>query len=122
MPGQEVQQNAENKLKEMIQDVTTLEVVTLSGNITIGDLELDPNKAVNFQRIMDEVNGNPTKASNVKLVAATKFDFDKDVQQFVKENMTREEKELFGIHLETIKNAQEARAAIMESLLNIFKG
>ena len=122
MPGQEVQHNAENKLKEMIQDVTTLEVVTLSGNITIADLQVDPDKTVNFQRIMDEINGNPTTASNVKLVAATKFDFDKDVQQFVKENMTREEKELFGIHLETIKNAQEARAAIMESLLNIFRG
>jgi len=122
MPDQEVQQNAETRLKQMIKDITSLEVVTLSGDLTFADLKVEPNKAVNFQKIMQELHGNPDIASSVKLVAATKFEFDKDVLQFVKENMTREEKELFMIHVEAIQNAQLARRAIMESLLNVARG
>lgn len=122
MPDQEVQQQAEGRLKQMISDITSLEVVTLSGDVTFADLRVEPDKPVNFQKIMQELHGNPNMASSVKLVAATKFEFDKDVLQFVKENMTREEKELFMIHIEAIQNAQLARRAIMEALLNVVKG
>lgn len=118
MADQASKQKASEKLLKLVDDILTLDVITLSGNITIKDLDLGDGR-VNFLKIMDKIKGDASTASKIKVVAATRFDFDKDVQQFVKEKLTEEEKALFQIHIETIKNAQETRKAVIDALIDI---
>ena len=98
MADQETKQSAGKKLKAVLDEILTLDVITLSGNITIKDIDITDGK-INFSKIMDTIKGNASISSKIKVVAATRFEFDKDVQQFVKEKMTEEEKQLFQIQI-----------------------
>jgi len=96
--------------------------VTLSGELTVKDLALGNSKSINFQNVFDKLKGTATQASNVSVVAATKIQLDKDVQQFVKGNMTAEEQGLFNMHMNSIQYALTARKAAFEMLMGIVKG
>ncbi|HFA47797.1 MAG TPA: hypothetical protein ENJ95_02120 [Bacteroidetes bacterium] len=121
MPDPKWKANAHSKLENFVNDITTLEVVTLSGNITVKDLKLTGAGGINFQKVLESIKGKATDSSAISVVAATKIDLDKDIQQFVKSGMTPEDKELFHMHLQAMQQAQVARKATFEMLINIVK-
>ena len=114
-------EKAETKLEKFIDDITTLEVVTMSGDLTIKDLKLGNSKNIPFQKIFDTIKGKASTDSSIDIVAATKIDLDKDVQQFIKGNMSEEEKQLYQLHARTIDQAQQARKATFDVLLNLVR-
>jgi len=113
---------AHKKLFNFIKDITTLEVVTLSGNLTVADIKLTGDDKIDFNKVMDSIKGTATDDSAISIVAATNIDIDKDIQQFVKEGMSTEDKELFNMHVQAIQYAQEARKATFEMLLSLVRG
>jgi hypothetical protein len=114
---------AVGKLESFIEDIATLEVVTLSGELTVKDLKIGANdKGIKFQKVLDQLKGTATQASKISVVAATKIELDKDVQQFVKGNMTAEEAGLFNMHMNSIQYALTARKAAFDMLLSVIDG
>ena len=109
------------KLESFVDDIATLEVVTLSGELTVKDLKLGNASGIKFQNVFDKIKGTATQSSNVSVVAATRIELDKDVQQFVKGSMTAEEQGLFNMHMNSIQYALTARKAAFEMLLSIVK-
>jgi len=122
MAEQKWKDEANTKLTNFIKDITTLEVVTLSGNLTVGDIKITGDEKIDFNKIMQTIKGKATGDSEINIVAATNIDIDKDIQQFVKEGMSTEEKELFQMHVQAVKYAQEARRATFEMLLSLVRG
>ena len=120
---------AENKtLRDFIEDMATLDVVTLTGNLTVkvSDLasEGDGNqKPIKFAGIMQRLEGNVLKkGSTVTALAATHVSLDKDTVTFVKEDLTPQEAVYLEFHNETVKAAGIARAAMADGIAKLFIG
>lgn len=111
-----------DKLTKIFNDVTTLDVTTLTGNITIEDFNIqkDEDGKINFKEIANSIsNGLTTEDSNIELVATTHIDFDNDVVQFVKKGLQENETALINLHTNMVKNSAEARSAMVESILKL---
>lgn len=112
------------KLEELgnaIQDLTTLDVTTLSGDV---------NQVINSQTgkfdlkyAMDELTKTDSKLrGKVYIVATTHIDVDQDSVNFVKNNLSDDEKSLVKAHLEAIKAAQEARHSFLKFAKEFITG
>ncbi|PPK84254.1 hypothetical protein CLV84_4023 [Neolewinella xylanilytica] len=122
---------AENKsLWDFIGDMSTLDVVTLTGNLTIkvNDLQGEDaadgsGKAIKFAGIMRQLQGNILKKdAQISALAATHVSIDKDTVTFVKEKLSAEETVYLDFHNETVKAAGIARAAMAEGIAKLFVG
>lgn len=122
MPANEPnwKKTALKKLETAVNDLANLEVVTLSGKLTVKDLNIQGSSGIKFDKILDHITGSAAQASKINVVAATKIQLDKDIQQFVKEDMTSEEKELFNLHSTSIAQSHVARKATLDMLLSII--
>lgn len=120
-------------LKDVAGDLTTLEVITTSGEFNLlvdktppkqGDKDQTTKYNLkNSDAVLDLIaNAKPGEENKVYLVAYTRIDFDHDTVNFVNANPTEEDKRLYTLHVESIKAAQEARAAFINMLAGIFKG
>lgn len=115
------------KLKDVTADLTTLEVTTLTGDVSLllNKSGTDAKTTYNFKdkdALMNLIGeSSQTNAdSKVKLVAYSRIDFDQDVINFVKENLTDEERKLYQLHLDSMKASQEARAGFLDFLAGLF--
>ena len=120
---------AENKtLRDFIEDMATLDVVTLTGNLTVkvSDLHSEDgggSKPIKFAGIMQQLEGNVLKkGSSVTALAATHVSIDKDTVTFVKEDLTPQEAVYLEFHNETVKAAGIARAAMADGIAKLFIG
>ncbi|MGB3798748.1 MAG: hypothetical protein WA952_02975 [Lewinella sp.] len=122
---------AENKsLWDFIEDMATLDVVTLTGNLTVqvNDLQTEggndgSGKPIKFAGIMQQLEGNILKKdAKVSALAATHVSIDKDTVTFVKENLSPEEVVYLDFHNETVKAAGIARAAMADGIAKLFVG
>ena len=120
---------AENKsLRDFIEDMATLDVVTLTGNLTVkvSDLQSDDGgngKPIKFAGIMQQLEGNVLKkGSTISALAATHVSIDKDTVTFVKEDLTPQEAVYLEFHNETVKAAGIARAAMADGIAKLFIG
>ena len=121
---------AENKtFGDFINDMTSLDVVTLTGNLTvkvedINDKESkDGTKPLKFSRIMRQLEGNVLKkGSSISALAATHVSLDRDTVTFVKENLSPEEAVYLDFHNETVKAAGIARAAMADGIAKLLLG
>lgn len=119
-----LKEKLQEKLEELgnaIQDLTTLDVTTLSGDV---------NQVINqetgkfdLKYAMEEL----TKADSqlrgeVYIVATTHIDVDQDSVNFVKNELTEDEKSLVATHMESIKAAQEARHAFLNFAKEFITG
>ncbi len=114
-------------LKNVAADLTTLEVTTLTGDIK---LLLDKSgtgdkKTYNFKNkdaLMNLIgeSAQPDSESEIKIVAYSRIDFDQDVINFVKKDLTDDERKLYDLHLESMKTSQEARAGFLTFLAGLF--
>ena len=117
---------------DFINDMTTLDVVTLTGDLTIqmeeiaaGDPAADEDapRPLRFKRVMQQLEGNLAKRGNrVSALAATHVSLDKDTVTFVKENLSPEEAAYLDFHNETVKAAGIARAAMADGIAKLLLG
>lgn len=113
---------ARTKLESIIDDLSSLDVVTFSGDLVV-DLRAisnEENGTINFQDVMKNIKGKVDAGeSSFTAIAATHIAIDKDTVQFVKDGLTADEARLYGLHLEAVETAVAARAAMVESLMRI---
>ena len=104
------------KAENFINDITTLEVTTLTGNLSTSVIvDPDNNNKIDFQKILDNLTPAEGTQSTISVVAATKIDFDNDVIQYVQKGANSD---LVKLHDNAIKNSQEARSAFLNALLS----
>jgi hypothetical protein len=116
-----VLEKLQEKVANFVNDVTTLEVTTVSGSIGV-DVILSADKTkIDFNKIWDQMGAAAGGAGKLTLVATTKVDFDKDVKQYIKDNLIDSDKELVALHNAAVKSSAEARKAAVESLVSIAK-
>lgn len=119
---------AEKSLWDFIEDMATLDVVTLTGNLTVNVNDLqgsdaEGRKALKFSGLMQQLEGNIMKKdSKVSALAATHVSIDKDTVTFVKEKLSPEEAVYLDFHNETVKAAGIARAAMADGIAKLFVG
>ena len=119
---------AENKsLWDFIEDMATLDVVTLTGNLTVNVNDLqgsaEGDKTIKFTGLMRQLEGNIMKKdSKISALAATHVSIDKDTVTFVKEKLSPEEAVYLDFHNETVKAAGIARAAMADGIAKLFVG
>lgn len=118
-------------LKDVAGDLSTLEVLTLSGEMNLlldskdkpgGSPEAKSFNLKNRDAILDMI-ANPTDQTKGKfyVVAYSRIDFDHDTVNFAMQNPTEEDKRLYQLHVDSIKAAQDARAAFINMLAGMFK-
>jgi hypothetical protein len=117
-----------NKLKDVAADLTTLEVTTLSGDITMifdsktengGTKHAFKDKDA-LMNMMAEQSKLSAEDSKVYIVAYSRTDFDQDTVNFVKAGLSDDDRKLYQLHLESIKAAQEARSGFLKMLVGLF--
>ena len=121
---------ADNKtFGDFINDMTSLDVVTLTGNLTVqvsaleGGSEDDDSKPLKFSRIMRQLEGRILKKdSEIAALAATHVSLDRDTVTFVKENLSPEEAVYLEFHNESVKAAGIARAAMADGIAKLLLG
>lgn len=116
-----------NGIKDVAADLISLEVLTLSGDITkILDKTTTTGQPDKFDfkkkdALMSLIANPPEDVKGkVFVVAYTKIEFDQDAVNFVRENLTEEDKKIYQLHLDSVKAAQEARAAFIKMLTEMF--
>ena len=120
----------ENKtFGDFIDDMSSLDVVTLTGNLTVqvddlvGPENENNGKPLKFSKIMRQLEGNIMKdGSQVSALAATHVSIDQDTVSFVKENLSPEEAVYLDFHNETVKAAGIARAAMADGIAKLLLG
>jgi hypothetical protein len=119
---------AKNKsITDYISDLSSLDVVTLTGNLTIkvsdlsGDAGDGTGKPLRFSQMMRQLEGNILKRdSEITALAATHVSMDRDTVTFVKENLTPEEAAYLSFHNETVKAAGLARSAMASGIVKLL--
>lgn len=116
-----------NKLKDVAADLTTLEVTTISGDISLLlDKKTENNKDTYSFKDKDALvdllgkNAVPKPESNIYIVAYSRTDFDQDTINFVKAGLSDDDRKLYQLHLDSIKAAQEARSGFLKMLAGLF--
>lgn len=115
----QISKNVANKIGGAVTDFTTLEVTTLTGEVSHSKIKSSMSK----ETLNENDNSNTGKESmykisleeileekeskNIQLVAHTKVHFDHDTINFVSSNS--DHKELFPLHLDAIRAANDGR-------------
>lgn len=105
------------KLGEGIADLTSLEVVTLTGTVQvkINDARNENGEKsgsiIDWTTLIEQANDT---SGNVSLVAATKVEFDGDTQQFAADGASQT---LLDTHQQAVENAKDVR----EGLVSMFR-
>lgn len=109
-------ENALDSLGNAIKDLSSLDVTTLSGDITA--IYATQQGEFDLQSVLTELSKtDSTLRGKVYVVASTHLSIDQDATQFVKADLKPEEQSLVKTHLETVKTSLEAR----NSFLNFAK-
>lgn len=114
------------KLSKAALDFTTLEVTTLTGDVThIIDSKANSSNQGGFlttKEILKNINIDSKNKSTgkIELVAHTQIHFDHDTINFVKSGMKDGEKELFLLHQDAIRSANEGRNGFLGLLQKII--
>jgi hypothetical protein len=95
-------------LGDVIADLATIEVTTLTGDVK---LVLDGNNGIDLSKAMEKVN-----KGEIELVAHTNIKFDQDTLLFVSNKANDEHRKLYALHKESVVAAQEARNAFLHFL------
>ncbi|MEL6922728.1 MAG: hypothetical protein AAFO94_01690 [Bacteroidota bacterium] len=106
------------KIKAGARDFTTLEVTTLSGEV---NQILNADGKFKLKDVVKTLsNKSGTTKAKIQLVAHTHIDFDNDTINFVKKELTTDERNLFALHESAILSAQTARKSFLRFLMEIL--
>lgn len=96
-----------------IDDLATLEVITLTGEVTTSILAGDK---VAWGELLEKVQAG---SGEIKLVAATKMMIDSDVLQFVAGSAS-DQPNLLKLHDAAVRTAQENRRAVIDFIRTVL--
>jgi hypothetical protein len=110
------------RLHDAGEDVLTLDVVTLTGEISIEKVQVEQDGKKRF-RLEDiyEMIQNPEMKANLKVVALTHRGLDRDVATVFGSDLSEAERALLATHKEMYAAAEEARAAIVRLVLQFVR-
>jgi hypothetical protein len=107
---------------DAVNDLTTLDVVTLTGTIDISanvkDGKINLKKV--YENVVKNAKGTTSAKAALKVVAFTHLDFDCDSVNFAKEDLTEAQEMLLKAHRETVSVAQETRMAVVKMIKEVI--
>ncbi|MEM6999563.1 MAG: hypothetical protein AAF529_02170 [Pseudomonadota bacterium] len=103
--------DAMTKMAEGIKDLSTLDVITFQGSVTLESADGEISK---FENVMEKAKGNPTV--KVKVLASTRTHIDGDIVAFYDTDITNEQKQA---HAELVKAGAESRKATIDFVKSI---
>lgn len=111
-----------------IQDLVTLDVITVSGSIEIKGKDIDrrdnedvqPNSIIDFDEMFKRIQGKVTTETDLRVIAATRINIDKDTYNFVAENLGEAGKALAELHFSAVDMAAKSRAEIVARIMPNF--
>ncbi|MCP4328439.1 MAG: hypothetical protein GY791_08385 [Alphaproteobacteria bacterium] len=82
-----------NRVKQGVEDVATLDVITSRGKVEIARTEAGE---VDFDALFQSIQSQMTvgEHSTIRVLAATRMQFDKDTLNFIADDLTEEDKEI----------------------------
>ena len=107
-------QDIVNKIDEKITDFTTLDVVTIGG---------DMNAIIKDGKIikpLDLITNYISDSSKLKVEAFTHVDFDQDVIQFYRDGL-KEEDLTYKLHQQAVESSKAARLAVLTFIKELIK-
>lgn len=108
-----------------ISDLVTLDVITITGTLEVkkrtssgnaNDNSLDGDKIIDFKTLFSRSDGKLVIKGDMRVVAATHIEIDKDTFTFVAEDLSEADRELLDMHVESVNAASAARAEIVARL------
>ena len=126
----EVKTNFDEFLKgvgALVKDATTLNVVTVKGNLSINMNALpgtDPTKVdlSKLEEVMTKKGVNGDLNGSLTIVAQTVIKLDHDSYTYVKENLQEDDKVLLEAHKNMIQSSLEGRQAFVEFVKKLIVG
>jgi hypothetical protein len=101
------------KIRESLDDIATLDVVTTTGNITLTSADL--GDVTNWENLADKVS-QKIKSAEIEVVAYTHSQWDCDNFTHVKKDLSEAEKLLVQSHNATVDSAHELRREAIKVL------
>jgi hypothetical protein len=120
---------ANKSINDYINDLSSLDVVTLTGDLTIDVKDMsakatdgdEEKKPLRFGQIMRQLEGNILDGkSEVSALAITHISLDRDTVTFVKKDLSPEEVAYLNFHNETVKAAGLARSALAGGIVKLL--
>jgi hypothetical protein len=106
-----------DKIRDSLEDIATLDVVTTTGNITL--TTADTGALTNWEKLADKVS-EKIKAAEIEVVAYTHSQWDCDNFTHVKKDLSDAEKLLVETHNATVDSAHELRREAVKVLKDLF--
>jgi hypothetical protein len=103
---------------DAIKDIVTLDVVTLTGEVTVKPE--DGSQEIDLQELYKTIEKKAAVDGVLELVAFTHVDLDADSINFVKRDLAEEQRALLIAHHEAVKAAQETRAGVVAMIRSFF--
>ncbi len=108
-----------------IEDLVTLDVITVTGDLTIKSKRTDDGDeegpfedyVIDFKSLFGRKGGKTTVRGDLRVIAATHIEVDKDSLTFIGSNLSEREQELVSMHMDSVTMALEARSSIIARLL-----
>lgn len=101
-------------IDDTITDFTTLDVITVGGNLKLMIKDGKFMKPLEFM-----IEFDPTK-QDIRIDAFTHVDFDQDVIQFYRDGITEEDLN-YKLHQQAVESSKAARLAVLTFIKEVLK-
>jgi hypothetical protein len=101
-----------SRIRNFVNDVATLDVITLTGDITLVANQYDPvAKKFNWDDLFSSIAAKmkAADASKLEIVAYTHAEWDLDSVNFVRKDLSDGDKDLLAAHNAAVEAAQKSR-------------
>jgi hypothetical protein len=112
------------KLKAFAADVTSIDVVTLTGALPLKPKEIfkADGKGIDFEKLHGAIVADVGEDSKLDVAAFTHVGFDGDTVQFSMEASTDSQVALIDLHRQTVKDVQTARNEFITAVADAIRG
>jgi hypothetical protein len=112
--------SAFDRAENAVEDIITVDVVTLTGRIKITALQNDEKK-FDLKKLYERIEDGSALDGEMSVVAFTHIDIDADAIHFVKSDLTEEDRALLTAHNEAVRAAQDTREGIVRMVRSFLK-
>lgn len=110
------------KIGDAVEDMTSLEVTTFTGDFTFRTSQVVQSDVDKF-RINKVLKGMAVQnQTDIKLVAYSHIQIDADVSTIVKSDLSQSDAELLKLHHQMMESSKESRRAVIEMVTNLIRG
>lgn len=113
--------DALDQLKIIGEDLSSLQVTTVTGDVSIIVKGEGNNKKIDLNNIFNDLLTTDNASGKIELLAHTDVKFDQDVVQFVKKDLTTNDEKLLVLHKDTVIASTQARIAFLTFMQNVVK-